>query len=278
MIAVLWEVAFSFAVNRAFGSPPVHPPFVMAKLVSILGKPAVSKVCASNAFVVCRFQDRLPIDNASFVWSEDEHTGVFNVVDVQTKRLLSDEQARFALAIIPPNLGHFARGVFLDALRQLVTIDLSEFYIPSLVFFRDRLPPDHFDRMTSSLAARSHAYVVFGRTVLYVTTILAALITALLLGGLLPPRTLQSANEMDQLKIWRTATYILLTGIMLNALICGGFSAVNSRYQARVTWLIQLSLITGICVIKPHWKIASSWKQESHTLSKLPAGKVEISN
>src|SRR5208283_2814474 len=113
------EVTFYFAVSRAFGSPPVRPPFVTAQLVSMLGAPAVSKVCGSHAFVVCRFQDRFPIDAASFLWSEDERTGVFSVVDVQTKRLLSDEQARFALAIIPPNLKHYATGVCLGALQQL---------------------------------------------------------------------------------------------------------------------------------------------------------------
>jgi hypothetical protein len=266
VIAVLWEVTFSFAVSRAFGSPPVRPPFVTAKLVSMLGEPAVSKVCASNAFVLCRFRDRFPIDSDTFLWSEDEHTGVFNVVDARTKRLLDDEQLRFALAIIPPNLGHFVAGLFLDALRQLTDTGLPEFsYAPlELEFFRNRLPGHYFERMTLTLAARSDDYAVFGHRVLYFTTVLGAIITVLLLGGLLRPRTLRIANEVEQGRIWCAATYIQLAGIMLNAIICGGFSTVHPRYEARVAWLIQLSMITGICMTEPRRRIALFWQRKTH--------------
>jgi hypothetical protein len=253
VIAVLWEAGFYFAVSRAFGSPPVRPPFVTAKLVSMLGEPAVSKVCGSNVFVVCRFQGRFPISTDSFLWSQDERTGIFSVVDVQTKQLLDEEQLRFALAIIPPNLGHFVSGIFLDALRQLISISLSDFsYLPAdLNYYRDRLPPDYFDRMTSTLAARSDLYVVVGRKVLYVTAAIGAIISALLLGGLLRPTKILSAKELEQGRIWCAATSIQLAGIILNAIICGGLSTVQHRYQARVIWLIQLSLITGVVVF---WK------------------------
>lgn len=265
VIAVLWEVMFSFAVSRAFGSPPIRPPFVTAKLLSMLGEPAVSKVCGSSAFVVCRFKDRFPIDSDSFLWSEDERTGIFSVVDVQTKRLLDDEQLRFALAIIPPNLGHVVAGVSMDALRQLTYVGLSEYsYGPAdLNFFRDRLPSHYFDRMTSTLAARSDAYVVFGRKVLYVTAVIGVIITAPLFFGGVRPRRDRSANEIERERTWRAATCILLAGIMLNAIICGGVSAVQDRYQARVIWLIQLSAITGICVLEPHRRIALFWKRKT---------------
>jgi hypothetical protein len=268
LIALLWEVAFSFAVTRAFGSPPVRPPFIMAKLVSMLGPSAVSKVCASHDFVVCRFQDRFPLDDQLFLWSEDESTGVFSVADVQTKRALSDEQTRFALAIIPPNLGHVAAGVCFDGLRQLTHIGLSEYFYNSsaLAFYGDRLPSPHFERMRATLAARSEAYVVFGRTILCAVAIVAAIITLLLLAGLLTPGTVQCANDRESQEIWRVATYILLAGILLNAFVCGGASGVNARYESRVIWLIQLSLITGIAVMKPHWKVALPWRQRSRTL------------
>jgi hypothetical protein len=253
VIAILWEAGFDFAVKRAFGIPPVRPPFAMAKLVSMLGEPAVSRVCGSNAFVVCRFQDRFPISAESFLWSQDERTGIFSVADVQTKRLLEQEQLRFALAIIPPNLGQFVAGVSHDALQQLISIGLSDFsYHPAdLDYYRDRLPPDHFDRMTSTLAARSDDYVIVGRKVLYATLAIGAIITAFLLAGVLRPPECQGANEIEHIKIWHTTTYILSLGIMLNAIICGGMSTVQPRYEARVIWLIQLPLITGIVLL---WK------------------------
>lgn len=257
VILVLWEVAFTFAVTRVFGDPPVRPPYVMAKLVSMLGEPAVAKVCASNAFVVCQFQDRFPVDAESFLWSEDERTGIFNVADVQTKRLLSDEQMRFALAIIPANWGHFVADVSRDALRQLTHIGLDDFCYPGpQVFFRTRLPSHYFGTLTSTFAARSDAYVVFGRTILYVTAIIGAIGTALLLGGMLRRGTVHSASEMEKRKTWCAATFMFLGGIILNAIICGGVSVPNHRYEARVVWLIHLSLVTGIGLMEPDWRIA----------------------
>ena len=253
VIAVLWEVAFSFAVTRAFGSPPVRPPFVTAELVSLLGAPAVSNVCLSNAFVVCRFQDRLPIDDEAFLWSEDNRTGVFGVADPETKRAMEKEQLRFALAIVPPNLQACFVGVAHDALRQFAAIGLSEyFYRPSgIQFYSERLPSHYFERMTGTVAARSDVYAAFGRTILQASAILAAIFTAVLLIGVLPPGMLGRANEIARRKSWCTATCILLVGILLNAIICGAFSAVNSRYQARVIWLIQLCAVSGIGVMQP---------------------------
>ena len=60
VITVLWEAAFSFAVTRAIGSQPLRPPFITAKLVSMLGEPAVSKVCRSGAFVGLRLPGPVP--------------------------------------------------------------------------------------------------------------------------------------------------------------------------------------------------------------------------
>ena len=249
-LAALWEVAFSLGVRRAFGMAPVRPPFLTAKLVSMLGAPAVSNVCRSNTFAVCRYQDRFPVDCESFLWSEDEHTGVFTIADVQTKQLLDAEQVRFALAIIPPNLSGFVGGVFRDALQQLTSIGLAEYsYNPVVVnFLGDRLPRHYFERLTSTLAARSDAYAVFGRIVLYATTAVGVIIIVLLFWLGTGTRTVQATNEKWQGSGWRAATCILFAGIMLNAAICGGFSQVLDRYEARVIWLTQLSAAAGICV------------------------------
>jgi hypothetical protein len=263
-IAVLWEVTFSLAVSLTLGGPAIRPPFVMAKLVSMLGEPAVAKVCEANNFVVCRFQERFPIDDKTFLWSIDDHAGVFNVVDVQTKRLLSDEQSRFALAIIPPNLGRFIAGVSLDSLRQLAHISLDEYAYTTvgLQFFKERMPNPDFDRMAESLAARTDLYVVFGRTILNVAAVIAAVVTALLLGAVFV-WTGDNVSDINRERIWSAATRILLLGVVVNAIICGGFSDVNNRYEARVIWLVQLAVVTGICTTDPSRKIALFWKRRT---------------
>jgi hypothetical protein len=265
VISLLWEVAFSFGVSRALGTPPVRPPFVTAKLVSMLGESAVSQACASNAFAVCRFRDRFPIDSESFLWSEDKGTGVFNVADPQTKQVLGEEQIRFALAIVPSNLGPFVSGVFRDSLRQLTAIGIGEYrYNASgLAFFKTRLPSRDFQQMASSLAARSDTYVVFGSTVSYLTAVISVLAIIALLTCALRPTSHARETGTQQQHDWRAATYILCAGVLLNAIICGGLSSVNNRYEARVIWLIQLSSFTGLCVIRPHLKVVSLFQPNS---------------
>lgn len=260
LISLLWEVAFSFGVNRALGAPPVRPPFITAKLVEMLGQSAVTQVCASKEFAVCQFRDRLPIDEETFMWSEDERTGVFQVADAHTKEVLGEEQTRFAMAIIPRNLGHFVSGVFHDALRQLTVFGLGEYSyggVHGLDFFKKRVPARDFERLASSLAARSRGYVLFGSTVLYSTTVFGAIVIVALLSGSLRSASLTGESAAEQQDVWRATTCIQLAGILLNAIICGGLSQINNRYEARVIWLIQLSLIAGIFVMRPPWKVAS---------------------
>jgi hypothetical protein len=272
-VAILWEATFSFAVGKAVGSPPIRPPFIMAKLVSMLGQPAVAKVCESNHFAVCDFLDRFPIDDKTFLWSFDEHAGVFNIADVQTKRLLSGEQARFAFAIVPPNVGRVVAGISLDTLRQLAHINLDEYaYTPlGLQFYHERMPDPDFATMADSLAARRDIYQIFGRGFLNVTALVAAICVALLLGAAIcGPAAPNDAKDLE--RNWSSATWILLAGVVLNAAICGGFSDINNRYEARVIWLVQLSCITGVCALAPHRTQIASWKRPASNYSSVYSG------
>jgi hypothetical protein len=230
----------------------------------MLGESAVSQACAANDFAVCKFRDRFPTDSDTFLWSEDKRTGVFNVADMQTRRALSKEQMRFALAVIPPNLGRVVCSVFQDGLRQLTTIGLGEYRYDAtrLDFFKNRLPSRDFARMASSVAARSRIYVIFGRRLSYSTAALGLAVIVLLLSGALRPAGVTRETKTTRENVWRAATYLPLAGIVLNAFICGGLSSVNDRYEARVIWLIQLSLITGIYVLRPQVKLVSLFKSK----------------
>jgi hypothetical protein len=229
----------------------------------VLGEPAVERVCASREFIVCRFQNRFPIDTDTFLWSADKNTGVFNIADAQTKHALDHEQMRFAMAIIPPNFERVASSVLLDSTRQLVVIGLDEYwYSPEgLAFFQARLPSHDFERMSTTLAARSRGYILYGRLVLYLSAAVSVLTILALLSGVLRPAGSPSDGAIKQARSWRSATYIILAGVVLNAAICGGLSAVNNRYEARVIWLIQLSMAAGILSIWPQFKFASSFTQ-----------------
>ncbi len=270
VIFVLWDAAFSFGVTRAFGIPPVRPPFLMGKLVTSLDPSALAKVCASKDFVICKYQDRLPTNEEAFVWNEDQRTGIFGAADFPTKQALGAEQFRFALAIIPPNLGRLAATISQDVLRELGDVGLDEFlYLPEhLVFLAERLPSGEFRKLTSTVAARSDVYVVFGRTILCGAAFLSATLLTLLLGWTLRTAEISDAKEFGEWRTWRAVTCILLGGVVLNAIICGGLSTPHDRYEARVIWLIQLSFITGIYVMRPVWKVA---RQTGHGNALMPS-------
>jgi hypothetical protein len=260
---ILWEAAFYFGVSHVFKMPPVRSPFLMGKLVSTLGEPGLAKVCASKHFVVCKYQDRLPIDVDGFIWAEDERKGVFGAADLPTKQALCAEQLRFALAVLRTSPGPLVAALSRDALRQLVDINLDEFFYEESghTFFRDRLPGGEYRTLLSTVAARSRVYVVLGRSALLGATTLSAILLAFLLSGVMRPGDAGAANEFGQVKNWRAITGILLSGVVLNAIICGDLSSVNPRYEARVIWLIQLSLVTGIYVTRPDWKFASLFER-----------------
>lgn len=257
-IFVLWDAAFSFGVTRAFGISPVRPPFLMGKLVSSLDQPALAKVCASKDFVICKYQDRLPIDEEGFVWAEDQRKGIFGAADFPTKQAMGAEQFRFALAAIPSNLGRLAAAISQDVLRQMTLFGLDEFYYPAsqFTFFEDRMPSAEYRTLISTLAARSEVYAVLGRTLFYGAALLSAVLLALLLGRALRPADVGDAKELGQRRAWCAVTCILLAGVVLNAIICGGLSTPHDRYEARVIWLIQLSLVTGIYVMRLDWRLA----------------------
>src|SRR5215831_21218683 len=89
---------------------------------------------------------------------------------------------------------------------------------------------------------------------------LGEVIAAFLSGGW-RPTSVAGERGPGREDVWRVATYVLLVGILLNAFLCGGFSTVNNRFEARVVWLIQLSALAGICVMRPHWEVASLFRR-----------------
>lgn len=276
--AIVWESAFFFAVNRVLGAPPVRPPFIMAKLVSITDRTTLAKICATKQFVVCRFQKRFSPDAEAFLWSTNDRVGIFNLADTPTKRMLSDEQLRFAVAVLPMNARHILLRSCQDTFRQLYHTGLGEFvYTPSAAeFLKDRLPARDFQKLAASVAARSDDYFIFGQTFLLLATVLSAITIAMLFYQL--SRTADtSGNALEQQTTWKMATYYLLSGIVLNAIICGTLGVVNHRYEARVIWLLQLASISGICVMAPYLPAVFFGSRKRPHMAALRADRYHIS-
>ena len=253
MLAILSALAaqslFSFAVEKAYGHPPLRPPFIMARTIEqTAGQAYLTQTCPDNGFVVCQFMDRMPLTNDEFLWSRDTETAAFSLATLETKQALIAEQMRFFFAVWQ----HDPAKQFWSALKgvgtQLAQFGLLEFtYSPQRkAYVGSHLPPEMQPNFYSSqLAQNTFPLGVADQIVkAAVYCSLFGLVWAfwLLLCLDMPDRA--SAEQRRRLIL---LTIIILGGLLANASITGILSTPHDRYQARVVWL--LPLLTVLLII-----------------------------
>lgn len=247
-IAILGDLCFDFVVHKVVGFSPVRPPFVMARLIEIgPGYQYLKANCGNAAFTVCRFLKQMPRPADSFLWNQDAAVGVFTPADPETKRALGDEQYAFAIRVLMFDPIGVSVGLLRSGLRQMGTFGLEEFHYCDQCFIalRDNLPAEYSEKMQNTIALRySWPWQVF--TIIdYIFVILSLIVLAV-------AAVIHFNREVGRyfviqleacrlLPVWFFAAVAL--GIASNALICGAFSAVHDRYQARVIWLVPLAAI-----------------------------------
>lgn len=252
VIAYLCGVAFTLAVTRLLGEPPLTPPFLMARLIDDgPGYQYLKDTCPGSAFVACRFVDRLPLESDDFLWSKDPARGVFAVTDPRTRRELSNEQYRFAVAVL---LHQPLRQVVVslrNAGEQAGLLQATEFAYTAQdkATFERKLP-------ASYLAAMKQTPAFLGRVPILGLSVLSYLSTAI---GLICCLTLFFCGRYQQVR--RPERLLLFTGLVVfavvaNAAVCGIMSGPHDRYEARVAWLIPAIALMGSFQIHALW-----WKR-----------------
>jgi hypothetical protein len=234
LAAIAGDAVFDRAVERFVGAPPIRPPFLMARTIDDgPGARYLRATCPHSVFVVCRFVDRLPIGSEQFLWERDPAAGVFAATDPDTRRALSAEQYRFALAVLAYDPWGQARASLRNALIQAGWIGASSFEYGEAQkrTFAAKLPAEHASR-----ARRSAAWT--GRMPIRWMSGLSYVSTGVGLGYLayawVRARRMSPRSGLVALRIAALAAL----GILVNAAICGVLSTPAVRYQARVTWLL----------------------------------------
>jgi len=236
-VALVAQAAFSTVVRRVVGAPPLRPPFLMARMVEDgPGYRYLRTTCPENGLAVCRFVGRLPVPAYIFLW-ERGPDGVFANASPEQRRQLSAEEVRFVLAV----LAYDPWGELVASLRSvgtlLTTLRLDEFqYYPEYKeSFAVKVPPEHFQIMQGTAAFRG-TMPVRTFTVLSLATLLlgaAALAAAL---------AWRQARTSLEPAVARTAAWIV-TGVLVNAAICGVVSGAYPRLGVRIAWLIPLAAV-----------------------------------
>jgi hypothetical protein len=116
----------------------------------------------------------------------------------------------------------------------MVSFGLTAFsYSPGdLQFYAAKLPPGEYRRMSDTLSARQAWPLRQLEGIVYATAIGALIVMAT---GILALRR-RPAPSSDVVLF----SVIVVVGLLLNAMICGGIAIVHDRYQGRVIWLLPL--------------------------------------
>lgn len=232
VLALIGSMAFDYGVTRLVGAPPIRLPFLMARTIADgPGYRYMLATCPQNGFVVCKFMDRLPLQEGAFLWVRDPANGVFASTDPTTRRALSDEQFRFVLSVLAYEPWSQALASLQNTVTQLGKIGVSEFeYAGQLDQLREKLPEAYWNRMQQSAAAQGRMPIKYLSLMSGISVIFGFICIAI---GIVNRRFVLR----DNLVAVRITRFVIL-GVITNAAVCGAMSTPDDRYQARVMWLI----------------------------------------
>ncbi|MBR9650646.1 hypothetical protein [Thalassovita aquimarina] len=230
-------------VERHYGAAPLRPPFLTARLVADgPGFDYLSSHCADPAFAICGFVDRMPAarlrarDAAWYsnvlLWSDDPHRGIYEAAGPDIRARLSQEQMRFAVAVLRHDPAGVIGAGLSNTVAQFFRWRVDEIGALQPVRFVDAPLIDPAP-LLASLPGLSYEPVRLSR-VYRISTGIALAAAALLLGV---ARHRGPAREAVALVI------LVLVGLMLNAAVTGGLSGVDDRYQSRVIWLLPFAVM-----------------------------------
>lgn len=242
-VGLAGEMAFALMVHKSLGANPIRPPFITARLLADgPGTDYVRENCPGAGFAVCKFAGILPVRQSDdFLWSRNPRVGAFELADPATKQALGNEQYRFALAVAASHPLETTAALVADTSKQLVTVKLAEFNkrpqdLALLNLYRCHLPAG----MLAAQERTRYWRAAMPTELFSVVGLLAALagLAYIVFHGV---RRIRDGAVTGSR--WDTLAAVLLLGILVNAFICGSFSSVHSRYQARVLWLLPFAAV-----------------------------------
>jgi len=209
-----------------FGEASIAPhryPFALARSLEVpQARAHLIAMCKSQPLEVCKLYAgrTLPTSSYDFLWGEQ---GVENVANAAQMRALRDQEPAIIWDMARTAPLGIASVLITDLARQLATFNL------------DGLGFGHTTRQVSPLTIE---FIADRRP----WTFPLKLLQVLTVGGVL--------LSLAAFAFWlrrrnRNAVLaaMLIGGVLANAAICSMLSAVASRYQARVIWLIPLAAL-----------------------------------
>lgn len=241
VVALMAEAAFAMAVTRLVGAPPLRLPHLSARLVDAgPGTAYLQRHCPQAGLAACAYVDHFPTAWTDFLFSGDPGKGAFALADAAGKRQLSQEQMALAWAVAREDPWGVARVLATDAIGQMLSfrVDVWGFGARELAMYAGRVPADWLVQMQHSRGMREPGWNTVMSWLTWASVAMAsAWLLALWLQQRSGPRAGQEAvsplpHRLEQL-VW-----LVLAGVLANALVCGLLASPLDRFQARVVWLV----------------------------------------
>ena len=217
----------------------VYKPFITARLIQDgPGYRMLERTCPDPALASCALWDALHLSDDPYrltashiLFAEDPPLASFQTLSAEARRAVAEEQTAFFLRVLREDPLGTAAAFVKNTLRQagMVSVDMT---LPSEAI-QKRL--ERHNGMAMRFADFGEGRISPGDWLVGLTALHLAIyaLSALVLIGLaLWPGRLPPAL--------RVLAAMVIAGVLVNALVCGGISQPAMRYGARVAWLLPL--------------------------------------
>jgi hypothetical protein len=247
LVSIAGNSFFSYMVKKNFGNPPVYVPLLTPRMIEDgPGYLLIKEHCPEIGFEVCKYSDYLPLSSKEFWW--DAKVGVYLNADPESRRKMSLEDKRFALRVISTYPMRQSAASLRNSIRQFFNFGVNEFNYgrESRRRFSVKIPDGRFAQMKSTMSFRNLWPITIINFLHYLVVISSFIF--LIWCYFFWRKNISNNNDIIRdeggiavdRELWFFCA-IIAVGIIVNAVVCGAASEVQSRYQARVIWLVPLA-------------------------------------
>ncbi|ATE65360.1 hypothetical protein [Rhizorhabdus dicambivorans] len=246
LIGLLSVMLTSAMVEHVFGRKPLLVPLLTARFIADgPGLDYLRSHCPEAGFAACAWAGQDHMGAGEFLWSHDPKVGGYMFADTATRRALSAEDKAFALAVLAEYPIEQGGRILRNGLRQMLRfeVDLANSHCATPPHCWTSLPPRERATLAASPAGRG-LWPQRGLAGLHYGVVGLALIAVV---SCLAGRRDRAARDIG---LWCA---LLLAAMAANALLGGGVSEPQPRYQARIIWLLPLvAIVAGLVWRRRH--------------------------
>jgi hypothetical protein len=227
-----------------YGRPSLsgnRPPYLMARVIADgPGALYLQQHCSKLDWAICADVDHLPDNDDDFLWGDE---GIWSTAGLETRQRLLAEETPLVIAILRTYPRQQMAVSFANFTHQLNDFGVDDFdnndWMESAL--EEPLPGSHAQYLRT-LQARSIVpttrFTLLQRWIVFPS--------ALLLAALLPYLIRHRRQRLLGLAV------IILPALVANAFVTSVLSSSDSRYQARVIWLIPLAAALALLDMRSH--------------------------